>query len=147
MGYPLELVMLNFSHSNFSNTRAALQQAYRTFECLQKWWARAFLRRVWRYAIYWGIKHGHLPRNDQAWRHKWQPPGWVWVDPLKDAQAMLMLMRADILTREHVCAKYGQKGSDVLQKRLRELQEERKLDPYRPQKPDKAKKEAPPDDA
>jgi len=135
MGFPLELVMLNFSQSNFSNTRAALLQAFRTWECIQGFWGGGFLPRVWRYAVSWGMKHGELrplAPERRPWRHKWIGPGWVWVDKLKDLQADILALHEDMTTLDRLCAKYdGGDRETIRRQRLRELKAQRELDPHR----------------
>jgi len=114
LGLPLELILLNFSHSNFSNTRAAMQQAYRTFEGWQTWLDYHFLRRVWRYAISHAMKHGELPPNDDAFHHEWNAPKWPWIDPLKDVKASILAVQHNFTTRRAVVVKMGAGDADEI---------------------------------
>lgn len=121
LGFPLELVLLNYSHSNFSNTRAALQEARRTFEGEQQWFQGMFLRRVWRYIIDYAVKAGDLPKNDQRWQHDWIAPGWQWIDPFKDIQADVLAVNNHLDTLANVTRKRsGKDWQEVLTQRARE---------------------------
>jgi len=133
MGLPLELVLLNFSHSNFSNTRAALLQAFRSWERRRNWLRRNVLRRVYRYAIGHGMKHGHIGYHPQAFRHASVGPGWVWVDMLKDIEADLKLLSVNATTETRIAAKYGGHRGDILKTRRREIAEDAELHRLRAQ--------------
>lgn len=127
MGLPIELILLDFSESNFSNTRMAVLEARQAFKGWQQWWQEAFLQPVWQYRISWAMKHGKLPPapDGQAWNVEWHAPGWPWVDPLKDVQADVLAMRNNITPRSAICAKYGFHWADV----DRQREEERKAEP------------------
>jgi len=127
LGLPLELTTLDFSESNYSNTRAALLQARRTFEAQQEWFAYAFLRRAYLYAIYWAMKHGELPKpkTNDAYKHQWIGPGFIWVDPLRDTQSDIMQIDNNLTTRAKVASKYS--GSDW-REIARQRQVEKELD-------------------
>lgn len=43
----------------------------------------------------------------------WQPPGWDWVDPLKDVQAEILAMEHHLKARQDVIAKHGMDVEDV----------------------------------
>jgi capsid protein len=38
---------------------------------------------------------------------KWLPPAWAWVDPLKDAQAAIAEMNANLRSRSEIVAERG----------------------------------------
>lgn len=121
LGLPLELVLLNFSHSNFSNTRAAILQAQQTFRAYQNMLRENLLTRVWRYMISYAVKHEKLAPNPQWWRHQWRAPGWPWLDPLKDVQADILAINNGLTTRSAACAKRGeQQWMDIDQQQARE---------------------------
>ena len=104
MGLPLELIMLNFSRSNFSNTRAALLEAHRTFEAEQKWFQR-YLRQIWKWVIAGAIERGELEAHPQFMLHEWIAPGWAWVDMKAEIEADLAAIDNNLTTAARVIAK------------------------------------------
>lgn len=123
-GLPLELVLLDFSVASFGGMRSALQQAYRPFKQEQVWFANSFLRRCYQYRISRGIKMGELapPKSGTPWSHEWIGCGFAWPDVLKDAQADILLMNNNIISRASVCSKYGGDWADVAEQRAAERQ-------------------------
>ena len=129
LGLPLELSMLNFTQANYAQSRGVLLQAQRTFRCQQRWLNERFLRRLYRWRISKWIKGGDLdppnPRTDQfanptEWMHQWRPPGWKWLDPVKELQGIGLALDMDITTLEAEIAKLGEGGWEetVLQRAL-----------------------------
>jgi len=88
LGYPLELVLLDFSRTTYSSARAALLQAYRVFRCWQQWLIRTVCAPIYRRWIAQGIAAGELTHRDDALQVRWFPPQWAWVDPLKEVLAL-----------------------------------------------------------
>jgi len=119
-GMPLELVMLDFSKTNYSSARASLLQSYRVFRAIQKRMMHAF-KRVYRWRISKFIKAKALANRPDAWLCRMIPPGWQWVDPVKEAQAMLMGLDGGWNTLAEICASQGRDLGDVLKQRKREL--------------------------
>jgi lambda family phage portal protein len=46
-------------------------------------------------------------------RISWQPPGWDWVDPLKDVQAEILSMEHHLKARQDIIAKHGMDAEEV----------------------------------
>ncbi|HUU11204.1 MAG TPA: phage portal protein [Phycisphaerae bacterium] len=88
LGYPLELVLLDFSKTNYSSARAALLQAYRMFRVWQQWLIRTICLPIYRRWMAQGIAAGELSSRTDALKVKWFPPSWAWVDPLKEILAL-----------------------------------------------------------
>ena len=87
LGFPLELLLLDFSKSSWSSSRTSLQEARRTF----RWWQRFAENRIcrpwYRWQIGRGIALGELPPDGRLhlMRPKW--PGWSYVNPKQEAEA------------------------------------------------------------
>ena len=107
LGLPLELVWLDFTANNYSNTRTALLQAYRTFQRLQMWFEWRFYRPAWQYCIGWAMEHGRLPKNSEYRHVRWQKPGWSWVDILDQAKARKLLVDNGLMSRQDAVADTG----------------------------------------
>jgi len=127
LGFPLELVLMNFERSNFSNTRAALMEARRSFEGWQQWFISIFLRRAWRYVIADAMRSGALAARDDAWLHDWIPPGWRFLQPKEDAEAHSMLIAGDLETEADYHAISGKDWEAVHRQRERELKSRKRL--------------------
>ena len=116
---PLELVLLNFSHSNFSNTRAAILQAQMAFRSYHHLLTRGVFRRVYTYLIREGIRAGRLTPRPDFWKHSWRPPSWPWLQPLQDVQADSLAVEAGFASRPDICIKRGTDYEDVDTKEAR----------------------------
>lgn len=120
-GMPLELVMLDFSKTNYSSARASLLQAQKVFRGMQKRMIHAF-KRVYRWRISKFIKEGKLANRPDAWLCRMIAPGWPWVDPVKEGQAMMLGLDGGWLTLADVCASHGRDLVDVFKQRKREIE-------------------------
>ena len=125
-GVPLELLLLDFSRTNFSSARASLLQAYRTFQGHQekmRWWNK----RIWQWRISKFIKDGDLaPRND-AWKHRWIAPGWPWVDPEKEGKANMIALDGGWTDVATITAGIGRDYQEVFEQRAKEIAEAKRL--------------------
>jgi lambda family phage portal protein len=135
LGLPLELVMLDFSRTNYSSARASLLQAYRAFKTIQQQFSEIFLARVYRWRISKWVKDGTLKVPDSIagdieagvspsfWRHNWISPGWAWVDPTKEIQAAMMEVDAGLNTLTNIAAQHGLEWNEIVTKRAQELRQ------------------------
>lgn len=131
MGLPLELVMLDFSRTNYSSARAALLQAYRSFRVLQDRFEKQFLRRIYPWWLDRMVKLGEIQvppgLGDLAYDHKWLAPGWEWVDPLKEIQAALLELDTGLTTLSDLAAQKGKDLYELFARRQRELETMKKM--------------------
>jgi len=121
LGIPLELVLLDFSKTNYSSARAALLQAYRTFMCWQEFVIGNIL---WPCYVRWigeGMADGKLPLRDDGFRVKWLMPRWAWIDPLKEIVAAEKAVAMGVDTLGDYIEREGQTVPDLVQRRGREL--------------------------
>lgn len=102
---------------NFSSIRAGLLNERDAWRKLQNWIIRHFCRRVYRGWLRWSLTTGALDlpeRNVTRWhRHRWQPRGWPWVDPVKDATAAAMEVRLGVNSRTRIAAERGRDLEEV----------------------------------
>lgn len=87
LGMPLELVLLDWSNTNYSSARAALLQAYRMFKRWQRKMKVQFYSPIYRWKVAQWVREGSLPDRVTTYKHDWIAPPFPWVDPLKEAQA------------------------------------------------------------
>jgi lambda family phage portal protein len=124
VGLPLEILMLDFSKSNYSNARAALLQLQRAAKPQQDMFIRRFLSRVYQWRISLWVKDGSLkvPEaiRDTYWKHQWIPNGWAWVDPLKDLQAAALAVDYGFDTVGNMAMQRGHDFDELINARQRE---------------------------
>ena len=121
MGMPLELVLLDFSQTNYSSARAALLQAYRMFRVWQQWTIRNVAQPQYRRWIGQAIASGDLTPNDQAGRVRWFPPQWGWVDPYKEIIALREAVGLGVKTETEIVEQAGRPMAEHLAERAGEI--------------------------
>jgi lambda family phage portal protein len=126
IGLPLELLMKDFSKTNYSSARAALLEAWRYFSC-----RRDTLITYWCDPVYvlWfeeAVMRGEIDapdffENQYAWTQcEWIPDGRGWIDPLKEAQASKAKRDAGVSTLARECAEQGQDWRAVVEQQVAE---------------------------
>jgi lambda family phage portal protein len=145
LNMPFELLMKDFSKTNYSSARAALLEAWRYFNGRRAWLATCWARPVYELWLEEAVNRGLAEAPDfyerkPAWsRCKWIGPGRGWVDPVKEAQAAQLRMEAGLSTLEDECAAQGLDWEEVLEQRAKEkarLEELGLVPPTKPQQPD-----------
>lgn len=131
---PYEMVLKDFSKTNYSSARAALLEAWRAF--LRR---RDNLGTQWCDPIYWNwleeqvnagtVEAPGFYENRAAYqRCKWIGPGRGWVDPVKEAQAAQIRIEAGLSTLEDECAELtGGDWEEKMEQRATELAKAREL--------------------
>lgn len=51
----------------------------------------------------------------------WIPPGWEWIDPLKEANANARALETGQTTLQKICAARGEDWRELLEQRAREI--------------------------
>lgn len=123
LGFPLELVLLDFSKTNYSSARAAVLEACKfVFEGWQKWLEDYLATPIYRRWIFQAMALGELPFNPE-WRNvKWFWPKYPYIDPLKSALAVREAIAGGwhSITRE--LARDGIRIEDHITERAAELE-------------------------
>lgn len=93
LGFPYELVVMDFSQVNFASSRQLLNQAQRAFVCRQYKLANR-ISRIYAKWLKQRISQGNYANqfaaqiaNGSIYRQRWGYPGWPSPNPLQDAQA------------------------------------------------------------
>ncbi len=126
LNMPFELLMKDFSKTNYSSARAALLEAWRYFNGRRLWLATYWAKPVYDLWLEEAVNKGLVEapdfyENRAGWtRCKWIGPGRGWVDPVKEAQAAQIRMEAGLSTLEDECAAQGLDWEEVLAQRARE---------------------------
>jgi len=134
LGLPLELVLKDFSKTNYSSARAALLEARRFFRGGQMWMAQRFCQPVWEMVLDEAWLRELLPpvvlfgdQRDYWVQARWIAPGWGWVDPVKEVESSERAVAANISTLAEECAAQGRDWEEVLYQREREEQLRKEL--------------------
>lgn len=139
---PYELLMKDFSESNYSNTRAAMLEAWRAFNRRRDRFGSSWFDPIYALFVEELVNDGRIEapgfyENRCAYlRCKWIGPGRGWVDPVKEAQAAQIRIQAGISTLEDECAEQGRDWRETMDQLQTENMErqERGLMPAPPAK-------------
>ena len=133
LGLPYELVLKDFSKTNYSSARAALMEAWRFFAVRRSWlatnWAAPVYRLWLEEAVDLGLVDapGFYDNREFYSRSKWIGMGKGYVDPVKEAEAAQLRMEISISTLEQECAEQGLDWNEVLEQRRVELDRMKEL--------------------
>lgn len=127
MNIPPEVANQDWHGMNYSNARTVLLQFYLTCRIRQQYlvdhfnyWTHVKLLKQF---ISKGIVSapGYDRRQSDYEAHYWVPPGWEWVDMVKEAKGkeIELSMTTDTLT--NICASKGRDIDDVIDTRAKEL--------------------------
>ena len=126
LNIPYELLLKDFSKTNYSSARSALLEAWRYFNGRRQWLSDYWATPVYELWLEEAVNKGLVDapdfyENKYAYtRCKWIGPGRGWVDPVKEAQACQIRMDIGLSTLETECASQGLDWEEVLEQRARE---------------------------
>lgn len=139
LNMPYELVLKDFSKTNYSSARAALLEAWRYFQTKRRWLKDHWLDPIYECWLEEAINEFRVEApgyydNRYAYRRcRWVFSGRGWVDPVKEAKAAQIRMDSGLSTLEKECAEQGEDWEEVLEQRQRErerMEELGLLEPY-----------------
>lgn len=126
LNMPYELLMKDFSKTNYSSARAALLEAWRYFLAARQWLATYWCSPIYGLWLEEAVRRGEVEAPDfytnraAYCRAAWIGPGRGWVDPMKEAQASGERMRNTVSTLEQECAEQGLDWEEVMEQRAEE---------------------------
>ena len=121
-GLPLEIVLLDWTDSNYSQAVAVMEQTFKTFEDRQGM-HEIWLRRIRNWKVDEWIRAGKLGPRPDRYRHAWTRPRYPWWDKLKEAQGHGVQIDRCFSTLSDVCAGLGKDRVDLLDVREQEIEE------------------------
>jgi lambda family phage portal protein len=130
---PYELLMKDFSKTNYSSARAALLEAWRFFTGKRNWLGLNFYQPAYELWLEEQVSAGEIdaPGFYENWDAyccaRWVGPGRGWVDPYKEAQAADMRMDIGVSTLQDECAEQGKDWEEVLEQRAYEQKRAKEL--------------------
>lgn len=129
-GMPYEVVSKDFSKTNYSSARAALQEAWRIFDLYSDWLDTGFCQVVWEMFFEEAVLRGRikLPAgapNFYEFRAEYCAATWVGpertnVDPVKEMVADVMGLNAGVTTLADIAAKRNKDWEAQAKQRARE---------------------------
>jgi lambda family phage portal protein len=120
MNMPYELLLKDFSKTNYSSARAALLEAWRYFQGRRRWLMDYWLKPIYELWLEEAINAGVIEapgfyENRYAYsRCRFIFGGKGWVDPVKEAQAAQIRMESGLSTLEDECAEQGRDYEEVM---------------------------------
>jgi lambda family phage portal protein len=133
LGLPYELLVKDFSKTNYSSARAALLEARRNFINWRSWFGQKFCQPIYELVM----EEAFLRREfdvpsfyayrDEYCRAAWIGGGWGWVDPVKEVEASRKAVDYGLSTLAEEAAAQGRDWEEVLEQRAREEQTEKEL--------------------
>ena len=117
MGITYEQLTGDLTGVNYSSIRAGLLEFRRRCEQFQhQVIVFQMCRPIWRGFIDAAVLSGALPQAPDITPYygvKWIPPGFAWVDPLKDIKAQTMAVRAGFKSRAEVVSEQGYDAEEI----------------------------------
>jgi lambda family phage portal protein len=130
LGVSYETISRDFSQTNYSSSRLSLLEDREHWKLIQRLMIESLHERVFMEWLSAAVLSGELNLPDYELRPEryeraihWQPRGWSWVDPLKEAKAYALMEDRGYMTKAQIC---GLLGSD-LEENMKELAFEQQL--------------------
>jgi lambda family phage portal protein len=128
LGLPYELLVKDFSKTNYSSARAALLEGRRHFSNWRAWFGRKFCQPFWELVLEEAMLRGLLDvrpqdfyaRRAEYCRAAWIGGGWGWVDPVKEVESSKLAIDWGLSTYAEETASQGRDWEEVLEQRSRE---------------------------
>lgn len=124
---PYELLLKDFSKTNYSSARAAMLEAWRYFNYLRAKVGFMFCQPAYELVLEEMVDRRMVDAPDfytlrRAYAAaKWIGPGRGWVDPVKEVDAADRRMKARLSTLEMECAEQGLDWEEVLEQQAMEI--------------------------
>ncbi|WP_415034447.1 phage portal protein [Azonexus sp.] len=120
MNMPYELLLKDFSKTNYSSARAAMLEAWRYFNGRRRWLMTTWLKPIYELWLEEAINAGEIEApNFYAQRYAYTRCRFIfggkgWVDPVKEAQAAILRVAGGLSTMENECAEQGQDYEEIM---------------------------------
>ena len=132
-GLSYEAVSRDMSQVNYSSARQGLLEDQKTYRQWQQFLIEHLCREVYTEFVISAVLSGKLKIPDfwqnknKYLKHEWIPPGWSWIDPLKEVKANEAALESGQDTLSRICAERGMDWRDVLAQRAQEKKYAQKL--------------------
>lgn len=124
LGLPLEIVLLDWTESNYSQSRAVLEQAYMMFLDWQFLLEETFYIPTYEWAIALAIENREITGDlEKLTVHQWAKPTFPWIDQLKEAQAHALRTERGFASHTDVLRSQGTDRDKFLIRREQEFRD------------------------
>lgn len=128
LGLPYELILKDFSKTNYSSARAALLEGRRHFINWRSWFAAKFCQPIWELVLEEACYRDELEvspddfmrMKSEYCRCSWIGGAWGWVDPVKEVESSKLAIDYGLSTLAEECAGQGRDWEEVQDQRARE---------------------------
>lgn len=121
LGLPLELILLDWTNSNYSQSRAVLEQAYENFIGWQQEIEDFYYRPLFEWKIEQWKDEGLIAKSVN-FNVEWIKKTFPWIDQLKEAEAYATQVERAFTTHTKVCKSLNSDQSEVVAQRAVEIQ-------------------------
>ncbi len=138
-GIPYESLAKDYSKTNYSSMRAALNEAWKLYSFYRQWFARSYCQPLWEMLVEeaWLRGYVRLPATGPdfyAARELWCNASWVgpargFVDPVKEIEAIILALQNRLMTYGEAWAERGGDFDEGAETMLAELPMLQKLGP------------------
>ena len=124
LGLPLEIILLDWTKSNYSQARSVLLQTYLSvFLDWQSLLEESFFEDIFSWKLKEWTQKGLLPQQDDIVKHEWIKPSFPWIDQLKEAQAHKLKVGLCFETQNQVCKSQNKDRESVVDVRELEIRD------------------------
>lgn len=126
MGVSYEAFSNDYTDSSYASARSGSLEERRGYQCQQSMLNRLLNQRAW---DRWGLLRYLMDMERKpSMPVSWQNPGWPWVDPRSDAEAMTKRLAAGVTSRTKECAAMGSDFDELVRERQAEAEAIRAAD-------------------
>lgn len=133
LNMPYEILVKDFSKTNYSSARAALLEGRRMFTTWRNWFAQKFCQPIYDLVLEEAYLRGLFDAPDfyekrsEYTRAAWIGGGWGWVDPVKEVEASRKAIDYGLSTLAEEAAGQGRDWEEVLEQIRRENNKAKEL--------------------
>lgn len=122
LGLPLEIILLDWTKSNYSQSRAVLEQAFQSFIFWQGKIADFYYSPLFDWKLEAWRESGFVGNRKDV-PYSWIRPSYPWIDQLKEAKAKAEMTERGFMTHGEVCKSRGQDREEVVAMRDKEVRD------------------------
>ena len=122
LGIPLEITLLDWTQSNYSQSRAVLQQAYQRFLNWQELVDSFFYSPLFEWKLPQWQEAGLIGKRNKI-AYEFIKPAYPWLDQLKEAKAWATQVERGFVTHSQVCKSLNTDRQDVIDRRQLEVED------------------------
>lgn len=126
LGLPYELLMKDFSKTNYSSARASLLEGRRMFKRWRSWFSQKLCQPIWEMVLEEAYLRGMFDAPDfYKFKHEycralWIGGSWGWVDPVKEVEAARKAIDYGLSNLAEECSAQGRDWEENIEQLARE---------------------------